>query len=218
MQKLKIPLFSRRLKLSLIGIALVVIACSALVWAATTASIPGNDLTNSGIINPATGSTASPLLMVRDDSVQTAISQGNNESALVEITDIPWGNVYSSSDSFKALGNCTVDLYNNDSATTIYPSWSVTNLPTGLTLTAYVEVYVDQKTDVSGNLIGFPTCNPATGVAWAENDAKMFYLPPKDMATTSLMKIDFVLGFTTQYSAVAQQIRFVISFSFTLAT
>jgi hypothetical protein len=188
-----------------------------LAYAATT-SIPGSDLTNTGIINPATGSTASPLLMVRDDSVQKAISQGKNESALVQITDIPWGNVYTATDSFKALGNCTVDLYNNDSATTIYPSWSVTNLPTGLTLTAYVEVYVDQKTDVSGNLIGFPTCNPATGVAWAENDAKMFYLPPKDMATASLMKIDFVLGFTAKYSAVAQQLRFLISFALTPAT
>jgi hypothetical protein len=209
MQKLKIPLFSRkRMKLLIVGISLIAIVAFGLAYAAT-ASIPGSDLTNSGIINPVTGSTASPLLMVRDDSVQTAIAQGNNESALVQITDIPWGNVYSSSDSFKALGNCTVDLYNNDSTTIIYPSWSVTDLPTGLTLKAYVDCTLDTRYTPPHLVLGIP---------WAENDAKMFWLGPKDMATTSLMKIDFMLSFTSQWSAVPQQLRFVISFSFTPAT
>jgi len=89
MQKLKLPSFSRKLKIGTIGVALMLVAAFAL--GAYAQSLAPTDLQNTGTIAPPVGTVSSPLLMMRDDSVYIALNQANNESALVPITKIDWG-------------------------------------------------------------------------------------------------------------------------------
>jgi hypothetical protein len=205
MEKPELPSFSRkRMKLLLIGVALIAVAVCALVYAQSLTSI---GLTNTGSIKPPVSSAESPLMMVRDDSVFVAMQQGNNESALVPVTEIPWGAMWDGSDSFHALNLTCIDLYNTNDAP-IYPAWTVDKLPTGCTLTALVCVQQDYYYgDGSGIHANPPTFKG--GFVWAKNDFNAFYMPAKDMAKTFFYKIVFVL--TLSSGAIPQMLNFVIT-------
>ena len=205
MQKLKLPSFSRKLKLGIAGFVIIGVICAALIVHAQT--LPSTGLTNTGSLKPPAGSVESPLVMVRDDSVFAARQQGYNESLLVPITSIDWGPMYNLANSFTALNGTCIDLWNIGD-TIIYPSWSCDKLPTGCTLTALVCVQMDYYYgDGSGTHAKPPAWTG--GFTWTKGDANAFYILPLNMNATFLYKLVFVM--TSGVGAIPQMLNFVIT-------
>ena len=197
---------ARTVKLALLGTLLIAVASIALVIAASTTGLLGGTIDNSGELSPA-GAVGSPLVVIRHNSMwnQSIGSGRNNASQFVIIDNIEWETLYgagSNTNSFLALNQSAIALYNNGSET-LYPAWQVVGLPTGYVLDCYVAVHIPE---------GATQPTWSGGYFWAENDYKAFTLRPKDFQQADYYRMVFVLSALA--TAIPGLMNFQIQFAY----